>query len=444
MPTDDSCFLTAVEAYDRMRDGRLSSEELVASCLARIAELEETIQAWSFLDPELALASAREADKRRRSGHAVGPLNGLPVGIKDIFDTRDMPTEMGSPLYAGRRPGWDSAVAERLREAGAVILGKTVTTEFAFMHPGKTRNPADPTRTPGGSSSGSAAAVAAFMVPLAIGSQTNGSMIRPASFCNVVGFKPGHGLISRYRALQLSRSLDHVGVFARSVGDAALLAETLAGYDRRDPDTRLGAHNDLARIAASEPPVAPRFAFVRSPVWDEAADDTKAAFEELSAHLGDRVTDVTLPGSFGEAHRYLRQIMSAEMAASLHREHRRGGDRISDTLRTFLDEGSGVSAVDYIAARDRTGRLRDEIEELFHDFDAILTPAAPGEPPVGLEKTGNPTFCTIWTLLGLPAISLPILQGANGMPIGAQLVGAWRDEARLLRTARWLTGTVAD
>lgn len=440
---DDSCFLNATEALQRMKSGQLSSEALVSSCLARIAEHEPTIGAWAFLDPALALNSAREADKRRRSGRAVGPLNGIPVGLKDIFDTRDMPTEMGSPIHAGRRPARDSAVAERLRAAGAVILGKTVTTEFAYYGAGKTRNPNDPTRTPGGSSSGSAAAVASFMVPLAIGSQTNGSMIRPASFCNVVGFKPSHGLISRHQALQLSRSLDHVGVYGRTVHDAALLADALIGHDERDPDTGPLASPELLRGAESDPPYPPRFAFVRSPVWHEAADDTKAAFEELVTHLGDRVSEVELPATFKDAHVAQQTIMAAEMAINLAGDYARGRDRMTDKLRGFIEHGRSVSAVDYIAARALALRLRDSLYDLFHHFDAILTPAAPGEAPVGLESTGNPVFCTIWTLTGLPAISLPILQGANGMPIGAQLVGAWHDDARLLRTARWLADATA-
>ncbi len=443
MTANDSCFLGAVEARRLMAESKLSSETLVSSCLARIAEYEPAIGAWTHLDSAHALDSAREADRRRKSGRTVGPLNGIPVGLKDIFDTHDMPTEMGSPIHAGRQPSCDSAVAERLRAAGAVILGKTVTTEFAYYGPGKTRNPNDPTRTPGGSSSGSAAAVASFMVPLAIGSQTNGSMIRPASFCNVVGFKPSHGLISRAHALQLSRSLDHVGVFGRNVYDAALLADALIGHDPRDPDTERLAPPDLLRGAESDPPYPPRFAFVRSPVWHEAADDTRAAFEELVAHLGDRVADVELPAIFKDAHAAQQTIMAAEMAINLGHDHGRGRDRMTDKLRDFIEHGRTIPAVDYIAARSLSVRLRDSLDDLFHHFDAILTPAATGEAPIGLESTGNPTFCTIWTLTGLPAISLPILQGANGMPIGAQLVGAWRDDARLMRTARWLADATA-
>jgi len=420
----------------------LSAEDLVQSCLARIAAHDPEIGAWAFLDPALALAQAHEADKRRRAGRPIGPLDGIPVGLKDIFDTKDMPTEMGSPIHEGRRPIRDSAVAERLRAAGAVILGKTVTTEFAYFGPGKTHNPHDPARTPGGSSSGSAAAVASFMVPLAIGSQTNGSMIRPASFCGVFGFKPSHGLISRYGALELSRSLDHVGTYGRSIEDVALLADALAGHDARDPDTVLEAPPGLARIAGTAPPLPPRFAFVRSPVWDEASDDTKAGFEELIAFLGDRVVPVDLPAPFANAHATQRRIMAAEMAANLMREYRTGSDRMTDRLHSFLEEGQSVAAIDYLAAQALARRLRESLAGLFHEFHAILTPSAPGEAPLGLESTGSPVFCTIWTLLGAPAVSLPILRGNAGLPIGVQLVGPYGDDARLLRTARWLVGEI--
>ena len=230
--------LGLAEAAAGIRDGRLSSAELVGDCLARIDEVDREIDAWAFLDRDHAMWQAEAADDRRKQGKATGPLHGVPVGIKDIFDTGDMPTEFGSKLWAGRTPRRDAAAVARLRAAGAVILGKTVTTEYAYFNPGKTRNPHNPDHTPGGSSSGSAAAVAALMVPGAIGSQTNGSVIRPAAFCGVVGFKPTHGLIPRSGALLLSRALDHVGVFARSVDDAALLAQTLAGFDEEDPDTR--------------------------------------------------------------------------------------------------------------------------------------------------------------------------------------------------------------
>src|ERR687892_2259034 len=245
--------LSAAEAARRIREGQLASEELVRACLERIRELEPKVQAWTFLDEEHALAQARALDERKRNGEPLGPLHGVPVGIKDIFDTADMPTENGSVIHAGRTPSRDATALSRLRAAGAVIMGKTVTTEFAHFSPGKTRNPHNPEHTPGGSSSGSAAAVAAGMVPLALGSQTNGSVIRPAAFCGVHGFKPTHGLIPRSGILKLSRTLDHVGLFARGIEDLALLLEQLQGYDEHDPDTRPRARIPFPQLCAEEP-----------------------------------------------------------------------------------------------------------------------------------------------------------------------------------------------
>ena len=241
-------WLSAADAARAIRDGALSAEELVEACLARIAEADPAIEAWTYLDPEHARTQARARDADRREGRAIGPLHGLPIGIKDIFDTADMPTEDGTVLHAGRTPAHDAAAVAMLRAAGAVILGKTVTTECATYTPGKTRNPHNPEHTPGGSSSGSAAAVAAGMVPLALGSQTNGSVIRPAAFCGVYGFKPTHGLIPRSGVLKLSRTLDHVGVFARSIEDVALICEALVGYDPADPDTRPRARPPLQQV----------------------------------------------------------------------------------------------------------------------------------------------------------------------------------------------------
>ena len=301
MDAQHPAALTATEAARLIRDGALSSEQLVQACLEHIRETEPTVQAWTFLDEDLALAQARAADELRRSGQATGPLCGVPIGIKDIIDTADMPTENGTPLHRGRTPRADAAVVARLRAAGAVILGKTVTTECAYFHPGKTRNPHNPAHTPGGSSSGSAAAVAAAMVPLALGSQTNGSVIRPAAFCGVYGFKPTHGLIPRTGILKLSRTLDHVGLFARTLDDIALLAEELAGWDEGDADTRPRARVPFRDIAAEEPPIEPRIAFVKTPVWDRATEETKQAFAEIVEALGERAGEVELFASSAEA-----------------------------------------------------------------------------------------------------------------------------------------------
>jgi Asp-tRNA(Asn)/Glu-tRNA(Gln) amidotransferase A subunit family amidase len=436
-------WFSATDAARAIRDGAISSEQLVEACLARVREAEPQVEAWQFLDPERARAQARARDADRREGRPCGPLHGVPIGIKDIIDTADMPTEDGTVLHAGRMPARDATVVTWLRAAGAVIMGKTVTTECAYFSPGKTRNPHHPEHTPGGSSSGSAAAVAAGMVPLALGSQTNGSTIRPAAFCGVYGFKPTHGLIPRHGILRLSRTLDHVGVFARTLEDVALLAAELVGYDERDPDTRPRARIPFGSVAAEEPPMPPRLAFVKTPVWDRAGEETREAFAELTAELGDAVEEVELPGSARAAWDWHRTIMDAEMAASFDLEWERGRDRLSAQLRELLARGREVPALDYQQALARIPLLNESFAELFLRFDAILTPAAPGTAPRGLESTGDPAFCTLWTLCGTPTVSLPLMRGANGLPLGVQLVGQRGDDARLLRTARWLVAEVA-
>jgi Asp-tRNA(Asn)/Glu-tRNA(Gln) amidotransferase A subunit family amidase len=443
MALDELTTLTALQARRLLDEGKISALELAEACLARIAAEEPRVQAWAFLDPELARAQARRCDEARRHGRPQGPLHGIPVGIKDIIDTRDLPTENGTVLHAGRRPTRDAAVVERLRAAGAVIMGKTVTTELAVYHPGKTRNPHDPERTPGGSSSGSAAAVAAAMVPLAVGSQTNGSVIRPGSYCGVYAFKPSFGLISRFGVLAQSRPLDHIGVFARSIEDLALIAEALAGFDARDPDTRLEAPPRLLEVASEDWPVLPDLAFAKTPVWDQAEDDARAAFAELAEALGPRLIEVELPAAFTAAHGLHGLIMGVDLARSFAREYERGRDQLSERLRGIIEDGRAARAIDYARARDVVPALRDALDPLFARYDMIVTPATTGQAPCGLASTGSPAFCTIWTLLGLPAVSLPLLTGADGMPIGIQLVGRFGDDARVLRTARWLVATIA-
>jgi Asp-tRNA(Asn)/Glu-tRNA(Gln) amidotransferase A subunit family amidase len=437
-------LLSASEAARLIRGGTISSEQFVEACLARVREIDGQVQAWAFLDADHALAQARAADEWRLQGRPTGALHGVPVGIKDIFDTADMPTENGSVLYAGRTPSRDAAAIAMLRAAGAVIMGKTVTTEFAYFSPGKTRNPHNPEHTPGGSSSGSAAAVAAGMVPLALGSQTNGSTIRPAAYCGVVGFKPTHGLISRRGILPLSRTLDHVGLFARSIDDIALLAAQLVGYDERDPDTRPRARIPFVEVAAEEPPLPPMFAFVKTPYWERVDEDTKEGFAELIEQLGEQVEEIELLPSAIDAWELHRTIMEAEMAANLEREWDKGRDRLSEQLRVQLERGRNVRAIDYQRALSRIAPIHESFIELFEQrYDAILTPAATGAAPKGLSSTGDPVFCTLWTLCGMPAISLPLLQSANELPLGVQLVGPRDGDARLLRTARWLAARVA-
>lgn len=435
----DLSLLGAAAAASALAEGRISSEELVAACLARIEADEERVQAWAFIDPEHALRQARSADSRRREGKALGPLHGLPVGVKDIIDTADMPTENGTVLHAGRAPSTDATVVSMLRAAGAIIMGKTVTTELATYSPGKTRNPHKPEHTPGGSSSGSAAAVSAHMVPLAIGTQTNGSVIRPAAYCGAVGYKPSFGLIPRHGVLKQSRPLDQIGVIARSVEDAALLAEQLIGFDQNDPDTRALARPLLRETAMREAPVPPTLAFVRTPMWKLADAQCQAAFAGLAARLGERVEEHKLPVAFKDAWKWHRTIMEADLAKNFEPEYRRGRDKLSEALRGQIERGRRVRALDYNKALDQIPALNGTLNQLFdRGYDAILTPATAGTAPRGLTSTGSPAFCTLWTLCGLPAITLPLLQGADGLPLGVQLVGPHGDDARLLRSARWL------
>jgi Asp-tRNA(Asn)/Glu-tRNA(Gln) amidotransferase A subunit family amidase len=437
-------LLSASEAARLIRDGIITSEQLIEACLERIREVDAQVQAWAFLDTDYTLRQARALDQLRLEGKPIGPLHGVPIAIKDIFDTADMPTENGSVIYAGRTPSRDATAISLLRAAGAVIMGKTVTTEFAYFSPGKTLNPHNPEHTPGGSSSGSAAAVGANMAPLALGSQTNGSTIRPAAYCGVIGFKPTHGLISRHRVSPLSRTLDHVGLFARTIDDIALLAEQMVAYDENDPDTRPRARIPFTTLAAEEPPLAPMFAFIKTPMWQLADDDTKEGFAEIVEQLGVQVEEVELFPSASDAWQWHQTIMSAEMAFNLARESETGSARMSEQLRKQIDIGRAVTAFGYQHALKQIAPIHESFVELFEQrYDAILTPAAPSAAPKGLTSTGDPSFCTLWTLCGMPCITLPLLQSTSGLPIGVQLVGPRGGDARLLRTARWLSARVA-
>jgi Asp-tRNA(Asn)/Glu-tRNA(Gln) amidotransferase A subunit family amidase len=430
--------LTASEAASEIARGAISAEDFTRACLDRIAEVEGEVQAFIHLDPEHALAQARALDCHRADGGRLGPLHGVPVGIKDIIDTADYPTECGSPLLAGRRPDADATVVRKLREAGAVIIGKTVTTEFAYFHPGKTRNPRDVTRTPGGSSSGSAAAVAAGMVPLAIGSQTNGSMIRPASFCGVFGIKPSHGLVSRAGALTLSRNLDHIGVFARSLEDLALALDCVVGHDPADPDSRPYASPSFRAGMAEPPPLPPSFALVRTPMWDKADAEARAALEDFAKEVGAR--EVDLPDDYRAAWDGQRAIMAADMAYNLGAFADKGGE-VSKRFRELIEEGRKVTANQYLAAVRDARRYAERMMGIFEQLsDAIITLSARGVAPQGLGATGDPVFCTLWSLTGFPSLNLPLLADDAGLPIGVQLVGAPGRDERLLRTANALIG----
>ena len=437
MAEDKLTILSAVDAAAKIARRELSSEQYVGAYLDRIAARDRDVRAFIHYDPDHAIRQSQARDQEQREGKKLGPLHGIPVAVKDIFDTADFPTENGTKLDLGRKPSKDAEAVARLRGAGAVILGKTVTTECAYFFPGPTRNPHDFTRTPGGSSSGSAAAVAAGMAPLAIGSQTNGSVIRPAAFCGVIGLKPSHGLVSRARVLALSAHLDHVGVFANYLSDVALTMDVLAGSDPDDPDTKGVSKPNFAGALASGFKV-PRLAFLRTPVWNKADASTRVAFENLSSQLGNAIVEMELSKRFADAWPAHRTIMAVEMAKNLGDAVDRGGEqKSSETLRKIMDEGRRIPAERYRAAMEEREILARDFAKEFKGFDGVITPAAIGVAP-SIETTGDPIFCSLWSLLGVPAISLPLLTGESGLPLGVQVVGHKGEDARLLNVAGWL------
>lgn len=443
MAKDNLADLTALAARERIARGEVSAVELTQACLARIDEREEQVGAWAHLDAELALSQAKAVDAHRQTGRPLGPLHGVPVGVKDIIDTADLPTENGTSLDAGRRPGQDARIVSRLKAAGAIVLGKTVTTECAYMAPSSTRNPSAVGRTPGGSSAGSAAAVASAMVPLAIGTQTAGSVIRPAAYCGIVGFKPTFGLIPRTGILRHSDWLDTVGVFARTLTDAALLTDALCGHDPTDAQTRPAAAPQILQIGDSKPPVTPLLAFIRTPAWSAIEPDCEQGFAELTEALGERCDTIELPDMFAEAAAAHRRLALVGMARHLRRYHQRGSTELAEATRAGIEEGGRVTGVEYLSALEWREVLHAGLDEFFDRYDAVLTPAVAGQAPSGLGSTGSPAFCLLWSLTGLPTVTVPLLEGADGHPIGVQLVGRRGNDGRLVRTARWLVETIA-
>lgn len=421
---NDLARLSLFDAAGRIAAGTLSSEALVTACLERIALREPQVGAWIHLDPEQALAEARACDRRA----PAGPLHGVPIGLKDIIDTAAMPTGYGSPIYHGWRPQRDAHCVAQLRNAGAVILGKTVTAEFATYHPGKTANPHRLTHTPGGSSSGSAAAVADFHVPCALGTQTAGSIIRPASFCGVIGYKPTYNAFDYDGLHPLAPSLDTLGLFVREFADLAPLRQVLALTPPASPAVAPGVR-------------PPRIGWCRTAQWqrgDAAMRAALAAHAERLARAGAELVEIELPPSFVQLVEAQTLIFAAEAARGLAREWREQPQLLSPALSALLEQGRRHTPAMEQAAHQLAHQCGAELAELLRRVDVLLTPSSLGEAPAGLERTGDPLFNRIWTMLHVPCVSYPIGRGPQGLPLGAQVVGALGGDDALIGHAWWM------
>jgi amidase len=408
--------ISASEAVRAIEGGTLTSEMLVQACLDRIAERDPVVKAWVHLDPELALRQARAADKAKG-----GLLRGVPIGVKDIIDTHDMPTGHNSPIFEGKVPFGDAACVALCRTANGVIMGKTVTTEFANRHPGPTTNPHDPAHTPGGSSSGSAAAVADGHVPIAFGTQTGGSVIRPAAYCGIVGYKPTFGDFSRVGIKMQCHSVDTLGLMARTMDDIALFRGAVLAL----PPVPI--ERDIAR---------PRVGLCRTPIWDEAEPATQALLEQVAGRLGAK--EAAFAPEFNDVLDDHGAITGWESSRNYADERLRNPDKLSAELTAVLKRGDGVSLDRYVDAQRKTVAFKAFIDSLFDRFDVLVCPSAPGEAPKGQGFTGDPRFNSIWTLAGTPCVTLPLGTGEQGLPLGVQLVGMRHADDKLLSIAQWV------
>lgn len=433
--------LGALELAERYTSGALPLGETTRQLITAAEASQDRLHAFAHLDRRIIELQAEHLADGRMRGEPCGALFGAPIAVKDIIDTIDFPTEFGSEIHRGRYPIADATIVRRLREAGAIVFGKATTSEFAIATPSPTRNPHRLDRTPGASSAGSAAAVAAGIVPVAIGSQTNGSMIRPASFCGVYAFKPTRGLVPRTGVLEQSPTLDQIGVFARNIDDLAAVIEVICGDDGVDESTRGIAPRRLLEISRMAPPLEPRFCFVRTPWWSRMSDEAREACEAFVEVMHGVVVQAELPPIVERAVDWHQTINNAELAHCVRNERHRSPDLLGTALQARLRIADSISAVDYLYARDRIPHVATAFGEYFEHYDAILTPASLGAAPPIDESTGDPIMQTVWSFAGLPSVNLPLITLEHDLPMGIQAIGPIGQDARLLRACRWLVQT---
>ena len=434
----DIFSLSLEELAEKIKSGQLSSVEVCEKYIDRIKKFEKDVKAWAYFDKKVLLEKAIEADEHRKAGKPTGSLHGVPIAVKDIIGTVDMPTECGTVIRKGKSYSQNAEIIDLLHASGAIVMGKTATSELAYLGPPATTNPHDKNRTPGGSSSGSAASVASFMAPASIGSQTGGSVIRPASYCGVVGYKPSYGLISRNGVLRTSFSLDQIGMFGRKVEDVAMLAKVLIKKDKYDAATIHYSTENILSETKKGPIFEPKFIFYKTDHWKIIDKKSRESFEYFIKSFKKNIEIFDTPSYFKDIHKYHQIIHETDLANNFSVYYKKFKKKLSKYMQDAISNGNKYTAKEYAEAIDFMKRSYESYEEVFEDYHGVLSPSSPGVAPKGLKSTGTAEFNKVWSYLGTPCISLPLLEGENNLPLGVQLIGNKYDDHRFLGVAKWL------
>ena len=434
----DIFSLSLEELAEKIKSGQLTSVEACQTYIERIKKFDKDVKAWAHFDRKVLLEKAGESDEHRKAGKPTGLLHGVPIAVKDIIGTVDMPTECGTVIRKGKSYSQNAEIIDLLHSSGAIVMGKTATSELAYLSPPSTTNPHDKNRTPGGSSSGSAASVASFMAPASIGSQTGGSIIRPASYCGVVGYKPTYGLISRNGVLRTSYNLDQVGMFGRKVEDVAMLAKVLIKKDKYDPATIHYSTENILAETKKGPIFEPKFIFYKTDYWKIIDKKSREAFEYFIKSFKKNIEIFDTPSYFKDIHKYHQIIHETDLANNFSVYYKKFKKKLSKYMQDAISNGNKYTAKEYAEAIDFMQRSYESYEEVFEDYHGVLSPSSPGVAPKGLKSTGTAEFNKVWSYLGTPCISLPLLEGENNLPLGVQLIGNKYDDHRFLGVAKWL------